>query len=351
MKHEMKMPDLATTGSAIRILRWLKQPGQPVKRGEFLVEIETDKAAMEVESTVSGTLVEIRTAENAEVTTGDVIAVFDVAGAAEIPVPAPPVPAPAAPPPSASAEVRAPAPSNRGGMFARNRAAVQPATTPTASGAEIVLSPARRTAARRLQESKQTVPHFYLQSSANATALIALREAAPEPKPTWDAFFVRAVARVLSQFEQLAYRFDDGRLVRQASTSIGVAADVDGELFVVSVDSPATQTVDQISQQIRQSVDGLRSGDGTLKRVAPGVFTISNLGATGIENFAAIINPPEAAILAIGAIKTVATCTDSGIVAQPRVAYTLSVDHRVVNGKYAASFLAALTREIESPSP
>jgi len=352
MNHEMKMPDLATTGSAVRILHWLKQPGQSVKRGELLLEVETDKAAMEVESTVSGILQEIRMSDDAEVTAGDVIAVFEVEESPEAATlsPSPSLSTPASAAPRANAgETHAPA--LPGGMFARNRAAAAQASAPLAApDAEIVLTPARRTAARRLQESKQTVPHFYLQTSANATALVALRDASSEPKPAWDAFFVRAVARVLPQFDRFTYRFDEGRLVRQSSTAIGVAVDIEGELFVASVEAPASKSVGQISERIRQTVAGLRDGNVDLMRITPGVFTISNLGATGIDSFAAIINPPEAAILAIGAIKKVAACTDDGVVAQHRVSLTLSVDHRVVNGKYAAGFLAALTQELESLS-
>lgn len=348
MKHEMKMPDLATTGSVIRITRWLKQSGQAVKRGDILLDVETDKSAMEVESTVTGTLLEIRMPEDTEVTGGDVIAVFEVEGASPAPAqpsaapvpepktePVPPRPAAAAPPTATS------------GMFARNRAAAQPAAS---AAREIVLSPAHRTAARRLQESKQTVPHFYLQLSVNATSLVARRETAAEPKPVWDAFFVQAVARVLPRFDRLACRFEEGRLVPQPSANIGVAADIDGDLFIASVNSPSTQSLTQISQQIRLAVDGLRAGNPGLMRITSGAFTISNLGSTGVDSFTAIINPPEAAILAIGAIKPVATCVEGKFVAQPRVILTLSVDHRVVNGKYAANFLAALAKEIESPS-
>lgn len=355
MKYEMKMPDLATTGLVIRITRWVKQPGEAVKRGEFLLEVETDKSAMEVESTVTGKLLEVRMAADAEVAGGDVIGVFEVEDAAPVaaaqPAAAPaPKAEPVPPPPAAPAAPRAPAAAS--GMFARNRAAVAAPAAPVAPAAagETILSPAQRTAARRLQESKQTVPHFYLQASVDATSLVARRAAAGDPKPVWDAFFVQAAARVLPQFERLMRRFEEGRLVPQPSANIGVAVDVGGDLFIASVDSPATQSLAGISQQIRQTVDGLRAGKPEFMRLTPGVFTISNLGSTGIDSFTAIINPPEAAILAIGAIKPVAICVDGHLAVQSRVILTLSVDHRVVNGKYAADFLAALVREIESPS-
>lgn len=344
MKYEMKMPDLATTGSAIKIVRWLKQPGQPVRRGEFLLEIETDKAAMEVESSAEGLLLETRAEAGSEAAAGELIAIFEVEGAAPATPEAtaiPVAPSPAPTPASATGVV-----GKVGGMFARNRAGAKPA----ASQAELALSPARRTAARRLHESKQSIPHFYLETSVNAGALVARREAAAPAKPVWDAFFVQAVSRALQRFGRMAYRYEGERLVPQGTSAIGVAVDIEGELFVVPVDSPATKDVAIISREIREAVEGLRAGDPVRQRVQPGVMTISNLGSTGVERFTAIINPPESAILAIGRLRPVAVPCGESFTTEQRVSLTLSVDHRVVNGKYAAEFLAAIVQELESPA-
>lgn len=344
MNYEMKMPDLATTGAAIKIVRWLAEPGQPVKRGQFILEIETDKATMEVECAVDGVFREARVAPGAEAATGDVIALLEVAGQAASPVAAAPIPSPA-PVPAAQ-----PPPPKPGGMFARNRAAGKaPAPSPAASGPS--LSPARRTAARRLQESKQTIPHFYLQSSLNASSLVARREAAGPDKPVWDAFFVHGVARALANFDRMAFRYEQDRLVPQGTSAIGVAVDIDGELFVVPVDDPAAKSVPEISGEIRAAVAGLRSRDPARRLVRPGVMTISNLGGAGVESFAAIINPPESAILAVGQMRPVVVPRGNAFAAEPRISLTLSVDHRVVNGKYAADFLAAIVQELESHLP
>jgi pyruvate dehydrogenase E2 component (dihydrolipoamide acetyltransferase) len=331
MPHEMKMPDLATTGSPVRVLAWRKQPGDAIKAGEILLEIETDKAAMEVEATVSGTLLAQRIAPGAEALAGDVIADIGLAGET-----------PAAPPPR--------------GLFARNRAAAAvpapartPAPTPAPAANGIPLSPAQRTAARRLQESKQAVPHFYLETSANAAAMIARRTAALPEKLAWDAFFVRASARALQRFERLAFRFADDRLVPLDADSLGVAVDLDGELFVVPVAAPATKSVEAISREIRAATEALRTGAPEARRLQPGRMTISNLGGTGVTGFTAIINPPEAAILAIGRIHPVVVPKGAGFVVEQRVNLTLSVDHRVVNGRYAADFLSAIVQELESP--
>lgn len=337
MKYEMKMPDLATTGSAIKIVRWHKLPGQPVKRGENLLEIETDKAAMDVESSAEGTLLEIRAEPGSEAAAGDPIALFEVEGTAPAATPALVASTPAPSPAPASAPAAKPV-----GMFARNRAGAKPAT-------DLTLSPARRTAARRLQESKQVIPHFYLETSAQADALIARREASTGAKPVWDAFFVQAVSRALQRFERMAYRYEGERLVPQGATAIGVAADIEGELYVVPVVAPATKDVTTISQEIREAVAGLKAGDPARQRVTPGVMTISNLGSTGVERFTAIINPPESAILAIGRMRPVVVPRGGSFATEQRVSLTLSVDHRVVHGKYAAEFLAAIVQELESP--
>lgn len=343
----IKMPDLATTGSAVRILRWLVKPGEAVTRGQPLLEVETDKAAMEVESIVTGTLVSTHFAEGDEVSAGAVMAVVNAASPA---APSPgrvPAPAQAAAPVSAS-----PKPANAPtGMFARNRAKAAAQTPPAAAGTpRPTLSPAQQVAARRLQQSKQTIPHFYLQLGANAGSMLAQRQAALPEKPVWDAFFVRAVAVALQQYDRFCYRFEDGALVPQASDSVGVAVDMADDLRVIYIAGAATRTVAQISAEIRAAAEKLRRGEPLPQASqSGGAVTVTNLGATGVEAFGAIINPPEAAILAIGAVAQQLVPVDGQAVVQHRVQLTLSADHRVVNGKYAAGFLAAIVREIEKP--
>ena len=229
MKYDLKMPDLATTGSAIKIVRWLKQAGQPVKRGEFILEIETDKAAMEMESSVEGILRETKVDPGSEVAAGDIIAILEITEAIA------PVAQSVRPPTTSALSDQGPSPSpatpagEPAGMFARNRAAAAArspsADQATTKPAALTLSPARRTAARRLQESKQSIPHFYLQTSANAASLIARREAAPAPKPAWDAFFVQAASKALQLFERMNYRYENHKLVPQNTRSIGIAVD------------------------------------------------------------------------------------------------------------------------------
>ena len=349
MRFEMKMPDLATTDSEIRIARWLVETGQKVERGQPIVEVETDKATMEVESVASGVLVEVQAVADDAVSVGQVIAVMEVEGpspAAAAAVPAcAPEPAARADCEQAAAHTDAKPARPAGGMFARNRAA---ASAPAPSAAGIALSVAERTAGTRLQQSKQTIPHFYLQTSVNAAAMIARREAAKPAKLAWDAFFVSAVAKSLAKFGRFRCRLDGERLVPIDSDAIGVAVDVEGELHVVPVAAPTTKTVERISEEIRQGVERLRS-DPESRRTRPALLTVTNLGGCNVESFIPIISPPEPAILGVGRVApTPVVRADGQIGVEQRCTITLCVDHRISSGKYAAEFLGAIIKELES---
>lgn len=347
MDVQIRMPDLATATDEVKIISWLIKVGTPVKLGEPLLEIETDKATMDVEAVAGGTLKAILVNEGDQVAVGQVIAIID--SAVEGYVQKPPVEAPA-PVPVAAPVIPSPAPAAaKTSLFARNKLAHQAPADPTD---EILLTATQRELARRLQESKQTIPHYYLTASANAERLIAARTAArdrvPAQKLVWDAFFVVAVARALQAFDRMRYRFEGDRLVRRATEAVGVAADIDDSLYVLPVDSPLMLSLEQISEQITSRVERIRQGDASAKKLAETWITITNLGSENIESFQAVINPPEAAILAIGKIAPTVQPQGNQIVIQQRVTLSLSVDHRIANGKYAAGFLSRIVKEIES---
>jgi len=321
----MKMPDLSTTDSAIKLVRWLVLPGQSVKRGQSLCEVETDKAASEVESIATGVLKEFRAQPGDMLVVGQELALFETEASLS--------PAPSAALGSAKGL----------GLFARNRAAV-PAPGPSPA---IALSQSQQTLGRRLQASKQNVPHFYLQASANAEPMIRRRNTAT-PKPVWEAFFVCAIGKVLKNFERIRWRLDGDGVIAAPNSGIGVAVDVRGDLFVAVVAAPPGGSVEEISDEIRARAREIQEGAGEARGIRPAAITITNLGASAVESFAAIINPPEVAILAIGKIGPVPVVLDGRVAVQHRVALTLSADHRVINGKYAADFLGAIIREIES---
>jgi len=349
MDVTMRMPDLATTGSAVKVVRWLIEVGRPVRRGEPLLEVETDKAVMDVESVVTGTLASVSVQPGDEVAVGQVIARFDAAeGTASAPAPAVEAVTAAArstqKPTSAAPRREAESSSARVSFFARNRAARRGGQRPVES---IPLGVAAKTLARRMRESKQNVPHFYLQVTADA-APMAARRAASGRSLAWDAFFVHAAGKALEQYPRMCYRFEDDRLVAQKADAVNVAVDLDDGLFSVAVERPARRTPEEISDAIRAGVERLKSGDPRARMTPRGDLTVSNLGGTGVDAFAAIINPPESAVLAVGRVRDEAVVVDGRVAVGSRVTLTLSVDHRVVNGKYAAGFLKAIVAELEA---
>lgn len=198
-----------------------------------------------------------------------------------------------------------------------------------------------------MQASKQNVPHFYLHASANAEGILR-RRAASSPKPVWEAFFVSAIGNVLKDFERIRWRLSEGGVSMVPNSAIGVAVDVKGDLFVATIADPSDRSVEEVSKEIRAKAQEIGDGAADSRGIRPAAITVTNLGATRIESFTPIINPPEVAILAIGRIGPVPVVQDGHVAVQNRAALTLSVDHRVINGKYAADFLGAIICEIEA---
>jgi pyruvate dehydrogenase E2 component (dihydrolipoamide acetyltransferase) len=333
MDVEMRMPDLATTGSPIKVVRWLVEVGQAIERGQPLLEVETDKAVMEVESIVSGRLSSIAASVGDEVELGATIAAFQTEGAAD--------------------RIGVPLEAHRKSFFARNREARArgqgvEGEARSSERRTIPLSVPQRVVAQRMRASKLAIPHFYLQTSANAENMIVRRETISGETIAWDAFFVKAAGKALREFERLTFRFEDDQLVSEGTDAVGLAIDLDGDLFTLAIEHAAARGPEEISREIAAGVARLRSGDPRARLSHRAAITVSNLGGSGIESFAAVINPPESAILAVGKIMPVVTVDEGRIAVQNRVNLTLSVDHRVASGKYAAEFLRAVVRELES---
>lgn len=350
MNIEMKMPDLGTTSDEIKVVEWLIDIGQQVKRGQPLLVVETDKSTMEVESFAAGELKEICVHVDELVAAGDVIAIIEAADSAKTASEKKQAAKPDTESDAIAKSAVSPAAYPKaagGGMFARNRKG-SPQADAGRQSTGVSATAAQRVMANRMQKSKQTVPHFYLQTSVNAEPMIARREAATGGKIAWDAFFVYAIGKALLKFDRMGFRYENEQLVPQSADAVGVAVDVEGELFVVTVADPASKTPEQISDQLRMKVEQIHSGAPEAKRICPAKMTVTNLGMSNIESFTAIVNPPESAILAVGKVARVPVVTDGGeLAAQNRVTITLSVDHRVVNGKYAAAFLSEIVKQLE----
>jgi pyruvate dehydrogenase E2 component (dihydrolipoamide acetyltransferase) len=242
------------------------------------------------------------------------------------------------------------------------QAPAQPvAPTPAmAEGEEVeavALSAMRKTIARRLQQSMQTAPHFYLTLSIDTTKLAELRatindyaEKLPEPvKVSMNDLIVKGVALALARVPQVNVSFDGERLLFKKHINVGVAVALEQGLIVPVIRDANTRGVLDLARESRRLVDAARTGTLKPEEFQGGTFSVSNLGMFEIEEFTAVINPPESAILAVGAIQPAPVVVDGQVVVRDRMKVTLSVDHRALDGATSARFLQELKRLLESP--
>jgi pyruvate dehydrogenase E2 component (dihydrolipoamide acetyltransferase) len=229
----------------------------------------------------------------------------------------------------------------------------------------VPLSPMRKTIAKRLVESKRNVPHFYLTIDVRADALVRLREsinaelarekatgkdsgAAPK-KISVNDLLVKAVATALARVPECNAQFSDEGLVFHSRVDISVAVAVPDGLVTPVVRDADKKSVVAIADEVRDLAARARQKKLKPEEMTDGTFSISNLGMFGIDEFSAVINPPEGAILAIGQVRDEPVVEDGQVVAGKRLAMTLSCDHRVIDGAVGASFLAELRALIEHP--
>src|SRR5712692_8295924 len=244
-----------------------------------------------------------------------------------------------------------------GGKAATERRRPAPAARPEGPDVEVI-EPTRMqaTIARRMTESKATVPEFTVTVEARVDLAVSMRQQLKDSVPgaekvTMTDFLVRACALALRKFPQVNTSWADGRFHRKRSINIGLAvAPSQGMgLLVPVVHDADTKDLIQISIESRQVIERARSGRPAEGDLSGATFSISNLGMYGVDEFVAIINPPEAAILAVGAIKDVPVVEDGRIVPGKVMHMTLSADHRVFYGATAAQFMAEVKRLIENP--
>jgi pyruvate dehydrogenase E2 component (dihydrolipoamide acetyltransferase) len=257
------------------------------------------------------------------------------APAAEAPAaPAAPAPAAAAPPaPSAPAAAQA---------------------GPADEDVEAVpLNRFRKVAAKRLTESKRNAPHFYLNREVDAEALLAFRktlnEALAPAKVSVNDLIVKAVATALREHPAVNVSYTEENLLFHKRIHVGIAVAVEDGLVVPVVKDADRKSVSQIGAESRELAGKARDGKLTLNEMSGGTFSVSNLGMFGVDSFSAVINPPEAAILAVGAVRDEPVVRDGEVVPGKRMAVTLSVDHRATDGATAARFLARLAELLQNP--
>ncbi|HMD53274.1 MAG TPA: dihydrolipoamide acetyltransferase family protein [Phycisphaerae bacterium] len=217
----------------------------------------------------------------------------------------------------------------------------------------IPLSSVRQTIARRLLESKQTIPHFYASIDVVMDSLLEIRRSANELfapfKLTVTDFIARAVALTLAQSPAVNASFAETEIIRHGTVNLGIAVAIDEGLVVPVVHDAQIKNIQQISAEIKQLADLARNRKLKADQMSGGTFTISNLGMYGVRDFQAIINPPESAILAIGGTEARPVVKSGQVVPAQVMSISLSADHRVVDGATGAEFLGRLKAVLENP--
>jgi pyruvate dehydrogenase E2 component (dihydrolipoamide acetyltransferase) len=419
MSETISMPKLGFDMAEGTLVRWVKNEGEDINKGDVLAEIETDKATVEVESSASGVVLKLLVDQGSVVPVSTPIAVVgekgekvDVAAletesAPEKEAPAPAeTPAPQAAPEPAPAKVAAAEPkaattsegrikasplarrvaeeknvdlgniqgTGPGGRIVRRdiEAALASGLQITERGPQAVVSgppsavvvsyedetiqltKLRQAIARRMTESTTTIPHFYVTHEFKMDALMAMRKQINDYLPdnekmSVNDFIVKAVALTLRQFPNLNASYAGDKVVRHGSVNVGVAVSVEGGLLTVAHKDTDQKPLRQVSAEVKAMVARAREGKVKPDDIEGSTFSVSNMGMYDVENFSAIINPPEAGILAVGSAREVPIVEDGEIKPGWRMKATLSVDHRVSDGAEGARFLQALAGFLENP--
>jgi len=227
----------------------------------------------------------------------------------------------------------------------------QPQPQPVAGDEKVQLSQMRRTIARRMAESTRTVPHFFLTVTVDATQLVKLRTQITEQgvKVSFNDLVVKGAALALRKMPEVNVSFAEDSLIKHAQVHIGIAVATERGLIVPVIRNVDQKAVSQIAQEARDLAERAQAGKLQPNDYTGGTFTVSNLGMFGVEQFNAVINPPEAAILAVGAIVKEPAEFQGEIALRDHMRLTLSVDHRALDGATGARYLQALKELLEKP--
>ena len=405
MASEVILPRLGQGMEAGTIVRWLVAEGDQVKKGQPLFELDTDKVTQEVEAEASGVLLKIVVPEG-EVPVGTAIAYVGEAGEpvpegtgtqrVEEPAPREQVPVPTEPEQAAAPEPATVAAAGNGGRvkasplarrIARERgidlaslsgtgpegrivaedveraavapapAGAAPAAAPAVAAARgeverVELTSLRRTIARRLTEA-WTVPAFQISMSADMTKTQELRalllERYPDERPTVTDVLTKVCAIALMRHRNVNATFAEDAIELHPAANVGLAVATDRGLVVPVIAGADSRTVAEIAAARADLVGRARDGKLTAGDLESGTFTISNLGMYGVEQFIAVLNPPQAAILAVGAIEERPVAQNGQIVVRPMMTMTLTCDHRTIDGAVAADFLRTVKDFLEEP--
>jgi pyruvate dehydrogenase E2 component (dihydrolipoamide acetyltransferase) len=362
MSGEIVMPQLGLTMTEGKVLQWYKKVGDAFTVGEPLYEVETDKVNMDVEATESGQLTEIVGPLDEMLPIKTVIARFAGAGAA----PAPKYRQAISPRARKLAETnhvdvsRLQGTGPGGRIIERDILAAMPVSAAAAKPAPPVaaqpVSRIRTITAERMTQSFQSAPHFYLTREVDAGELLSLkRTLAPAMKKRGLAevsitdFLLKALALAIAEHPAVNSFWSNGEIRKNSGISLGVAVAVDDGLLVPVVRDAHAGSLSGIAGQRAALVEKARAG-----KLTPGDFggasaTLSNLGMYGVDQFQAILNPPESLIVATGRIRDRIVAVNRAPAVRPTMYITISADHRVLDGATAAKFLAAFAETLETP--
>jgi pyruvate dehydrogenase E2 component (dihydrolipoamide acetyltransferase) len=421
---EITMPRLSDTMEEGTIGRWLKKPGDEIKKGDILAEIETDKATMDLEAYEAGTLHQILVQEGETVPIGQVVALIGSGAVVQQPAPAAaktgangagheevaaPVPAESAPKGETSAQSKSPVTAESsdrgtakasplarrmaeehsvdlsqvqgtgpGGRIVRDdiddvlehrgappapaapplETAPAPSAPPSAPPPETEvskLSRVRMLIARRLAESKQTIPHFYVSSEVDMTDALTMRQTLNADigedgvKVTVNDLIVKACALALEKFPEVNSSIKEDQLITYKHINVGFAADVPTGLVVPVIRDTNSKGVRSIARESRALIAKARANKLAPADLEGGTFSVSNLGMMDASSFIAVINPPQAAILAVASTRKQFVPVNGQPMIRDLMPMTLSADHRILYGATVARFLQEVKRLLQNP--
>ena len=410
MAVEVILPKVDMDMTTGVISKWHVKNGDSVKKGQVLFDMETDKSAIEIDAPADGTINNIETETGKPTNIGAIVAMIYAAGEAVTAIvpPTPVIPAQAGihPSPVVAMDARLRGNDDLGGIRAtplarrlarqkkldlsavngsgpRGRivasdiesykvaAPAMAISAPDASATfamyqagsydVIPLDGMRRTIAQRLTLSKQTVPHFYLSAKCDLSQLLLIRERinlqAPldeTKKPKWklsiNDYVIKALALALQRVPAANVTYTEAGILQHRASDVGVAVSVEGGLFTPIVRSAETKSLSQISIEMKDLATRARARKLQSSEYTGGTTAVSNLGMFGIEQFTAIINPPQATILAVGAGVEQFVPVNKQPVLKTLMECTLSCDHRAVDGAVGAELLQAFKNFIEEPA-
>lgn len=388
---EFVMPSLGSDMTAGTLVLWRVKPGQLVRRGDIVAEVDTDKGVIEVEVFTNGRVEELLVSEGTKVPVGTPLALIAEEGApvraaaAPAPVTAA-APPPVAPPVAAPRSLHAPlagapprlriSPSARrlarelgvdasgltgtgpGGAINREdvrRAATEPPRVAPAAPADDARARMRQAIARAMARSNREIPHYYVSHSMSFGAALGFLERvnAERPPPerlVYGVLLLRAVALCLHDFPELNARWENDALIVSPEIHIGMAISLrEGGLVTPAILDADQLSLDALMQRLRDLVERARRGQLRASELSKGTITVTSLGERGVESVAGVIYPPQTAILGFGTPAPRPWVVDGQVVPRPVLHMTLAGDHRASDGHRGALFLAKLEKLLSEP--